>query len=1213
MKLHLPKLLLTAVLAVVGITSNVWADTPVYSGTVYTFVGNTSGTELAFSILQYDNNGESTTIQGVSNNWGDISSAIASTATDTDRNTLKLGDGYAKGLTYTFNPIAVAGFIVEASGYSITTGSTGGSRNIEIGNATATKAYTTINYDFSITNNARSDAYIKLLGTQEWNIADNATLTLNAGSSSSVILADGSAITQNGGTVNLFGDSVTGTGSYIVSSGTLSNAVFKSGATLGLGSSAVLSAVTMESGSVLDLTAKTLSSDSAAVSTTGITLNSGLIVSLSNVTEGETVKLFDSSVSGVSFIIDGKNVVEARSEIAENSGSYTFTTLVGNLHDMVWAGGDGTWNKTNTNWNSASSGTGMAFVDGDTVSFSSSAAVDVDGGVSVGGMTVSGSTTVLSLTRSNSGYIAGDVTVEGGAKLVIGSETGRTGFVRGDIEVANGTLQFDAKDATGYDGGVNSTQNIKITANSQLLLNHNSNETFAGDIVLNGTMKGVSASGSARWDLYGGSASLSVETGNTATLENVVLQLRQNDSEITVANDATLTLEKGMSKGAEGNGKFKKLGNGALSIEGTIDVSGISVNGGSVAFSAGGSTGDISMNANDTTLLFNAADNATADAPTTYTVGNISTTTGNWFNRNITIADNVRVNASGLTNSWGMGTLLVDGELVFSGDLNLSTGGNTMGEKNIISGAGSVTTATLTTGNVGKYTLNVKSLTATSSTIGQHTQVIGGEANLGALTLSGKLEANGGKVVISSTSGNGTITGTAGSIELNAGDHTVGTLDLSNSDTAQGIATVKTGAVLGVGTLWGCSTSYLALEEGATLTVDNVAIVGNNSKNVAKVTSSSNDYYQSNKDGFSIANATITISNTTDEKTIGNNLVGTSKLVKEGEGTLKLTNTANTHTGGTDVKAGKLVATTGAALGKTGTTTISGGSLEIDDAKATITKSNADTNATITYIPDAEGNTGEAYGIGNSGYQVENAKVELAANSGTTISNRLVGVELVNNGTGTITAGNGFNDFTSINAASGDITLRGLAAEADTGNVDTVTNLSIGENRTLSVYAKWSTDMTEATVKVTGSANFASGAKMNGNLVLANGATVTMAEALTMGSTVTLGTGMTLAGDLVSTIKSMSEDGTVDLFKGVDALYLGDSTLASGTLDATSGVNLDTYFNFEGAGDYYLGYDGQTVYAGVMQAPVTPAVPEPTTATLSLLALAYLAARRRRR
>ena len=338
------------------------------------------------------------------------------------------------------------------------------------------------------------------------------------------------------------------------------------------------------------------------------------------------------------------------------------------------------------------------------------------------------------------------------------------------------------------------------------------------------------------------------------------------------------------------------------------------------------------------------------------------------------------------------------------------------------------------------------------------------------------------------------------------------------------------------------------------------------------------------------------------------------KLVKDGEGTLTLKG-SNTYTGGTEVKAGKLVAATGAALGKAGTTTISGGSLEIQAAKATITKSAANTNATITYISGAEGSTGDVYSIDNSGYQVENAKVELVADNATTISNRLIGVELVNNGTGEITAGNGYNDFTSINAASGNITLKGLAAEAGTGNVDTVDNLSIGENRTLSVYSNWTGTLTEATVKVTGSANFASGAIMNGNLVLGNGATVTMADALTMGSTLTLGTGMELDGALLTSVTGLTEGNTVDLFTGVDGLTLGSTSYDADTSLELGTETLSSYFGNVTNPDIYLGYNADTnvVYAGVMQTPVTPAVPEPTTATLSLLALAALASRRRRK
>ena len=211
----------------------------------------------------------------------------------------------------------------------------------------------------------------------------------------------------------------------------------------------------------------------------------------------------------------------------------------------------------------------------------------------------------------------------------------------------------------------------------------------------------------------------------------------------------------------------------------------------------------------------------------------------------------------------------------------------------------------------------------------------------------------------------------------------------------------------------------------------------------------------------------------------------------------------------------------------------------------------------------------------------------------------------MNTGSGTLTAAHTGNVLSGIDAAAGNINILNSQEQE-------LSSLSIGAGKTVGLYTgaaapTMPTSADEATV-TTSSLTAGTDATLNANLVLANGATVTMAEALTMGSTVTLGTGMTLAGDLVSTIKGMSEDGTVNLFTGVDALYLGDSTTASGALDATSGVNLDTYFNFEGASDYYLGYDGQNVYAGVMQA-----VPEPTTATLSLLALAALAARRRRR
>ena len=356
---------------------------------------------------------------------------------------------------------------------------------------------------------------------------------------------------------------------------------------------------------------------------------------------------------------------------------------------------------------------------------------------------------------------------------------------------------------------------------------------------------------------------------------------------------------------------------------------------------------------------------------------------------------------------------------------------------------------------------------------------------------------------------------------------------------------------------------------------------------------------------FEIAESkSATISGVLSDYVINDSTTHVGKLVKDGKGTLTLKGN-NTYTGGTDVKAGKLAAATGKALGKGGTTTISGGSLEITDAKATITKKSGNANATVSYI---SGSADDVYGIGNSGYKIEDAKVELASDGATTISNLLDGVELVNNGAGTVTAGNADNVLSAINADAGNVDIVNTQAQ-------TLSSLTIGAGKTVGLYTGAAAPTTptsadEATV-TTGNLTAGAGAKLNANLVLSDGATVKLADALTMGSSVTLGEGMTLSGDLVSTIQGLGEGETTNLFTGVDELYLGGSTTASGNLTEADAVTLGTYFT--GFDDtYYLGYDGQNVFAGV-KSPVTPAVPEPTTATLSLLALAALASRRRRK
>ena len=102
-----------------------------------------------------------------------------------------------------------------------------------------------------------------------------------------------------------------------------------------------------------------------------------------------------------------------------------------------------------------------------------------------------------------------------------------------------------------------------------------------------------------------------------------------------------------------------------------------------------------------------------------------------------------------------------------------------------------------------------------------------------------------------------------------------------------------------------------------------------------------------------------------------------------------------------------------------------------------------------------------------------------------------------------------------------------------------------------------------------------------------------------MGSELALSSGMSLSlsNELLERLFGGEE---ISLFTGVDALSIDGKDIAAGTYMEATGI-------FTGLSDeytYYMSYDGSSVNLSI---------PEPTTATLSLLALAALAARRRRK
>ena len=109
---------------------------------------------------------------------------------------------------------------------------------------------------------------------------------------------------------------------------------------------------------------------------------------------------------------------------------------------------------------------------------------------------------------------------------------------------------------------------------------------------------------------------------------------------------------------------------------------------------------------------------------------------------------------------------------------------------------------------------------------------------------------------------------------------------------------------------------------------------------------------------------------------------------------------------------------------------------------------------------------------------------------------------------------------------------------------------------------------------------------------------LTLSGALTLNGSLEMHSMKLMATDYMHW-NNIDKDGVLTLFKGV--------TDVAGFID---GADASTVFTNLGTGDFTLKYNAD---GGIVQMVANRAVPEPTTATLSMLALAGLMARRRRR
>ena len=190
-----------------------------------------------------------------------------------------------------------------------------------------------------------------------------------------------------------------------------------------------------------------------------------------------------------------------------------------------------------------------------------------------------------------------------------------------------------------------------------------------------------------------------------------------------------------------------------------------------------------------------------------------------------------------------------------------------------------------------------------------------------------------------------------------------------------------------------------------------------------------------------------------------------------------------------------------------------------------------------------------------------------------------------------------------------------------------VADVTIGKGATMGVYTGENTqEANEGTLTIADGRTLTAGvgARLNADLVMEDNSTLDVSAAegiggLLMGSTVTMSPGsVALSAADMAAVGNLGFMQAYDLFSGVDSFSIGGTayseiTFSDEWVKAAEVFNNDLFQ--DGGKEYYLFYSGasQGGAGGNAGTVYLMQVPEPATSTLGLLALAALAARRRRK
>lgn len=269
-----------------------------------------------------------------------------------------------------------------------------------------------------------------------------------------------------------------------------------------------------------------------------------------------------------------------------------------------------------------------------------------------------------------------------------------------------------------------------------------------------------------------------------------------------------------------------------------------------------------------------------------------------------------------------------------------------------------------------------------------------------------------------------------------------------------------------------------------------------------------------------------------------------------------------------------------------------------------------DSNAASIYSTSGQ----QTYTLSNESIAITDADITYLSNENGMISNSLSHVTLTNNGTGTLSENNSNNKSgISANAAKGSINFLQKGASGVT-----LVEALIGTNLSLGVYAGDQPNETNDSLltiqaRLVGLTN----ASINANLTMMENAELDVSgtenTGINLDGALTFNAGMQLSEADKAAVLGMRSGDVYHLFNDVNSLTLSGSRYIDWTQAITEedAVDANTYFTNLEKGMYYITFTGGANVGQVLL--VSANVPEPATGTLSLLALATLAARRRRK